>query len=314
MKKRLVSILLMVAMVASLTTGCKKNKDASVTKENNQVVAALDQEAEDAGTEEKELEEGTGFEEEATDLEQEEVHTESEVEESSQKEEKTSEKNTKTETLKTSAKKDTTETTKKTSNTSGSDSKKTTSTTSEKKNTSSSSEKKGTSTSTVATSKNNTSENDSSSSSSVSNKNNGSSNSAGNSNKNNSSNSSNNSNGSDSNKEDSNNKPAHNHQWEDIYEDVWVIDQAAYTETVPVYEEREVCECKCGAQFDSDDKWDAHGDTYMDDIEICIRDHGSWHSAWIKIQTGTQTITHEEEGHWESVKVGSKCTGCGASK
>jgi len=37
--------------------------------------------------------------------------------------------------------------------------------------------------------------------------------------------------------------------------------------------------------------------------------HGGYHSENIKIQTGTRTIHHEEQGHYESVLVCGGCTG-----
>ena len=87
----------------------------------------------------------------------------------------------------------------------------------------------------------------------------------------------------------------------------WVVDQAAWTETVnePVYEmqERSVCNT-CGA--------DITGNTTVHGKETR---HDGYHSEWIQVQTGTNTYTidHPEQGHWESYSVvtGYTCS-CGA--
>lgn len=86
----------------------------------------------------------------------------------------------------------------------------------------------------------------------------------------------------------------------------WVVDQAAWTETVnePIYEmqERSICNT-CGADITGNTT--AHGKETR---------HDGYHSEWIQVQTGTNTYTieHPEQGHWESYSVvtGYQCS-CG---
>lgn len=87
----------------------------------------------------------------------------------------------------------------------------------------------------------------------------------------------------------------------------WVLDQAAWTETVsePIYENKLVWYCNtCGADITADPE--GHVDATM---------HGGYRSDYISVQTGTNTYTidHPEQGHWESYSVvtGYACS-CGA--
>ena len=87
----------------------------------------------------------------------------------------------------------------------------------------------------------------------------------------------------------------------------WVVDQAAWTETVsePIYENKLVWYCNtCGADITADPE--GHVDATM---------HGGYRSDYISVQTGTNTYTidHPEQGHWESYSVvaGYQCS-CGA--
>ncbi len=107
-------------------------------------------------------------------------------------------------------------------------------------------------------------------------------------------------------------KSEHIHNWQPQYttEQKWVVDQAAWTETVsePVYEmvEKSICNT-CGADitgFSVDHILDGNCEGY--------------HSEWVQVLNGTNTYTipHPEEGHYESysVQTGYKCSGCGAVK
>lgn len=84
---------------------------------------------------------------------------------------------------------------------------------------------------------------------------------------------------------------------EPVYENKWVVDQAAWDETVsePIYEmvEHEICST-CGADFKGG--IGEHLDETM---------HGGWYSNWVQEQTGTNTYTvhHDEVGHYEQVLV-----------
>ena len=97
-------------------------------------------------------------------------------------------------------------------------------------------------------------------------------------------------------------------------EQKWVVDQAAWTETVnePIYEMVPVMICNdCGKYLQKGDI-----DPY-EHIEWHALNggKGSWLDTWESVQTGTNTYTvdHPEQGHWESYSVvtGYKCS-CGA--
>lgn len=80
-----------------------------------------------------------------------------------------------------------------------------------------------------------------------------------------------------------------------VYENVWVVDKAAWTEEIPKYETRyrDVCN-QCGA-----------------DVTNCIYEHyytaeatcGGYHSEYYDVQVGTTTVNWPEEGHWEQKLV-----------
>lgn len=90
-------------------------------------------------------------------------------------------------------------------------------------------------------------------------------------------------------------------------EQKWVVDQAAWTETVnePIREtvEKSICNT-CGADITGNTT--AHGKETR---------HDGYHSEWVEVQTGTNTYTidHPEQGHWESYSIvtGYQCS-CGA--
>lgn len=90
---------------------------------------------------------------------------------------------------------------------------------------------------------------------------------------------------------------------EPVYEQQWVVDQAAWDETVsePIYEEvsRAICN-GCGA--DITDCIDEHGYNAMMSGNMSC---GAYHVVTETIQTGTNTYTihHDEIGHYENVLV-----------
>ena len=97
--------------------------------------------------------------------------------------------------------------------------------------------------------------------------------------------------------------PAHEHSWQPVTENRWVVDKAAWDE--PKYENRERSICNgCGADI-TGDPW-GH-------IEKAGRGSScsGYHSAVNKVQVGT--IHHDEVGHNETVTTGYKCS-CGATK
>lgn len=90
---------------------------------------------------------------------------------------------------------------------------------------------------------------------------------------------------------------------EPVYEQQWVVDQAAWDETVsePIYENIELCICNgCGADITSD-PW-GHLESQMLDGNMAC---SGYHSEWQQVQTGTNTYTihHDEIGHYENVLV-----------
>jgi len=109
-----------------------------------------------------------------------------------------------------------------------------------------------------------------------------------------------------------NTAPAHTHNYNiPLYTQQWVVDQAAWTETVnePVYEMVELSICNgCGMNI-TGDPW-GHIDAQLDaGIYTC----GGFHSEWVQKQTGTNThtVNHPEQGHYESIVTGYQCS-CGA--
>ena len=125
---------------------------------------------------------------------------------------------------------------------------------------------------------------------------------------------------------------SHVHQWEDIIatvhheavtEEVWVVDQEAWDETVPLYEtiQTEKCRCRCGMLFDSAEEQWAHAESFSDEE---WEQHAGWTSEVVteEVPAGEEVIHHPEEGHWEVrtiqeawdevVVTGQRCAVCGA--
>lgn len=139
-----------------------------------------------------------------------------------------------------------------------------------------------------------------------SNKNNTSSSKPSNSGSNNSSSSkpSNNS-GSSSN----NSKPAeHTHNWVAVTETRTVVDQPAYDEQIPQYQdvERMICN-QCGADISGNAV--AHNDQHLSNYEP-----GGYHSEVRQMLIGYQTVHHDAVTHTETVTTGYRCSTCGATK
>lgn len=136
-------------------------------------------------------------------------------------------------------------------------------------------------------------------------------------------------------------QPAHTHTWVDVTEtvhhdavteQVWVVDQPAWDETVEKTEEKQVekCQCRCGAIFDSDDEWFAHSEAILDADDQNGTNEWQYHTGWSatfvyeEVVVGTETVHHDEVGHYETktvteawdetVVTGQKCSECGATK
>lgn len=126
------------------------------------------------------------------------------------------------------------------------------------------------------------------------------------------------------------NPPAHSHSWNPVTDTVWhdevghyetVVIKDAWTEEVPIYEEREVLICNdCGADITSLSEID-----FQDHVFGHLENggKGSWSTDWRQVQVGTDKINHPAvtEDRWvidkaawsETVTTGYKCS-CGATK
>lgn len=122
------------------------------------------------------------------------------------------------------------------------------------------------------------------------------------------------------------NPPAHSHSWNPVTDTVWhdevghyetVVIKDAWTEEIPIYEEREVLICNgCGADITSDP-------TTHNRNHALNGEKGGWHTDWKQVQVGTDKINHPAvtEDRWvvdkaawsETVTTGYKCS-CGATK
>lgn len=105
-------------------------------------------------------------------------------------------------------------------------------------------------------------------------------------------------------------KEEHKHSWEPVYEKKWVPNivtvKEAYDE--PVYDT--VCVCKCGETFSTSSEAAAHAEEYA------IQGIGGHSGSTKKVQV--DTIHHdavtEDQGQYEKVKTGEKCSGCGQTR
>lgn len=86
--------------------------------------------------------------------------------------------------------------------------------------------------------------------------------------------------------------------WVEKTERVWVVDKEAWTESVPIYSTVEVSICNiCGT--------DITGSTSAHAKEHMKAGEGSGHhSETRQIITSYNTVSHKEEGHWETRVVG----------
>ncbi|MGV3076320.1 hypothetical protein ACEE21_14645 [Clostridium baratii] len=124
-------------------------------------------------------------------------------------------------------------------------------------------------------------------------------------------------------------KPSHTHNWveqtkqvhhkeQGHYENVLV--KPAWTEEVPVYEERarDICNT-CNADI-TGTNIAAHVKKHM----MAGEDKGGHRTEWRKVQVGTKTVKHDavyskkwvvDKKAWtETVVIGHKCSGCGQTK
>ena len=138
-----------------------------------------------------------------------------------------------------------------------------------------------------------------------------------------------NSNKTDTTSNSNTNKSEHTHSWVEVYKDVYhaeeghyenVLVKEAWTETVPIYETKIVSICNgCGKDI-TGHEWDHIEDQVLSGNNAC----GGFHDEQRKVQTGTNTITHDaiyeqkwvvDKAAWtEKVLSGYKCNSCGATK
>lgn len=118
--------------------------------------------------------------------------------------------------------------------------------------------------------------------------------------------------------------PKHEHSWVWVEtkpaSKVWVVDQAAWTETVEYpaqYDEIPAVQCKyCGEKFTTADAFWAHKEAFkgINSDHSC----GGSRDAWIYVlvqEAYTETIEHPEVGHWEETPAeGHYECDCGATK
>ncbi len=87
-------------------------------------------------------------------------------------------------------------------------------------------------------------------------------------------------------------------RWVEDTERVWIVDREAWSESVPVYGTVEVSICNvCGTDITGTTA--SHGKAHM------IAGEGSGHHSEVRQTiTGYNTVSHPEEGHWETRVTG----------
>ena len=86
------------------------------------------------------------------------------------------------------------------------------------------------------------------------------------------------------------------------YENVYVVDQEAYSYEEPVYEKRVYTVCHvCGAEFDT--SYSSSAFWAHDDQHLLAGEGSGYHNDIRKVQVGTNTVNVPEEGHYEKKLV-----------
>lgn len=168
----------------------------------------------------------------------------------------------------------------------------------------------------------------STSSNEIKNNNNDTNKNNGQSSSNNSSSNNNNNSSSNNSSNNASNGSTHTHSWNPITEQVhhdevghWedVVVKPAWTESIPVYEDREFMICNdCGAELNASNCYD-HVEEHL-----INGGKGSWREEWRQVQVGTNNVNHPavtekkwvvDKAAWtETVTTGYKCSGCGETK
>lgn len=86
--------------------------------------------------------------------------------------------------------------------------------------------------------------------------------------------------------------------WVVDYKQIWVVDNAAWDESIPVYSTEEVSICNiCGAEITGSEA--AHAKKHM------LAGEGSGHHSGVRqVLSGYSTVHHDETGHWETIENG----------
>lgn len=86
------------------------------------------------------------------------------------------------------------------------------------------------------------------------------------------------------------------------YEDVYIVDQEAYSYEEPVYEKRVYTVCHvCGAEFDT--SYDTSAFWSHNKAHALAGEGSGYHNDTRKVQVGTNTVNVPEEGHYEKKLV-----------
>ena len=89
-----------------------------------------------------------------------------------------------------------------------------------------------------------------------------------------------------------------------VYENMWVVDQPAYSYEEPIYEKRGYTICHvCGAEFDTTYENGADSFTAHNKAHMLAGEGGGYHSEVRKVKVGSTTVNVPEEGHYEKQLV-----------
>lgn len=86
--------------------------------------------------------------------------------------------------------------------------------------------------------------------------------------------------------------------WVVDYKQIWIVDSAAWDESVPTYTSEEISVCNiCGAEITGNEA--AHAKKHM------LAGEGSGHHSEVRqVLSGYSTVHHDETGHWETIENG----------
>ena len=102
------------------------------------------------------------------------------------------------------------------------------------------------------------------------------------------------------------------HTWVPVTQEVWIVDQAAWDETITdyIYEMHMICKV-CG--FDYTANGGVEANWQHDEAHALAGEGSGWRSEQVAIPI-TTTLHHDEIGHTETQTVGYVCGVCGATQ